>query len=92
MEVVAKRSSLKNITRELLTLGQYGFPPGRSITSQLLSSVSEKVKALNEKAQTDDSYISCAKAFDVIDHPNFLHPSHLDRLKACEEMRCYSNG
>lgn len=72
-EIIIKKSILKHMLgKNLINPGQFGFLPGRSTLSQLISCVSDWVSSVNEKIQTEVVYIDYAKAFDVVCHSKLL--------------------
>ena len=55
------------LANNLLSQRQYGFLPGRSTTTQLISTVNAWAINLNNRTRTDVIYVDFAKAFDVVD-------------------------
>ena len=51
---------------------QHGFMKNRSCVTQLLSVLQSIGQNLNKNIQTDVLYLDLAKAFDSVDHENFL--------------------
>ena len=58
--------------RPQLSTNQFGFLKGRSCLSQLLTSYSEIVEALNAGESCDVIYLDFAKAFDKVSHKQLL--------------------
>ena len=58
--------------RPQLSTNQFGFLKGRSCLSQLLTSCSEIVEALNAEESCDVIYLDFAKAFDKVSHKQLL--------------------
>lgn len=52
---------------------QHGFRSGRSTVSQLLETLDDWTKALDEGKKLDALYIDISKAFDTVSHPKLLH-------------------
>ena len=52
--------------------GQYGFVPGRSTQTQLLSDFNDIYNTLMEGKRLDTMFLDFAKAFDKIEHAILL--------------------
>ena len=61
------------ISNNLLSTHQFGFIPGRNTTSQLLVTVKEWMKSLDEGKATDVAYMDFRKAFDAVPHQRLLY-------------------
>ena len=73
LETLVKDDILSHLTvNSLITSSQYGFLPGKSTLSQLISSVSDWVSSVNENEQTEVIYVDYAKAFDTVCHQKLL--------------------
>ncbi len=59
--------------RKILVHFQHGFRKGHSCESQLINTVEELSKALNQKHQTDCLVLDFSKAFDTVAHQRLLH-------------------
>ena len=60
------------IENGLLSKHQYGFTAGRSCTTQLLSTLYDWLKHLDEKEPIDAIYLDLQKAFDKVSHARLL--------------------
>ncbi len=52
---------------------QHGFRKGHSCESQMINTVEELSKALNQKQQTDFLVLDFSKVFDTVVHQRLLH-------------------
>ncbi len=59
--------------RKILVHFQHGFRKGHTCESQLINTVEELSKALNQKQQTDCIGLDFSKAFDTVAHQRLLH-------------------
>ena len=57
----------------VITPEQHGFTKGRSTTTNLLSTLNDWTKAIDEKFNVDALYIDLAKAFDSVVHSKLLY-------------------
>ena len=60
------------IQNNLLSSDQYGFCKGRSCTSQLLVTIEEWMRNLDNNVPTDAIFLDFAKAFDTVPHKRLL--------------------
>jgi hypothetical protein len=56
----------------LLSRFQYGFVPGKSVTSQLLNSLYVWLRSFSSDKQTTIIYTDISKAFDSVSHPKLI--------------------
>ena len=56
----------------MLSPHQFGFVPGRSTTSQLLVTIKDWQKNLDEGIPTDIAYMDFKKAFDSVPHQRLI--------------------
>ena len=57
----------------LLSKDQFGFCRGRSCTTQLISTISDWMKCLDERIPVDAVYLDFQKAFDTVSHKRLLN-------------------
>ncbi|XP_072043075.1 uncharacterized protein [Amphiura filiformis] len=57
----------------ILSDAQYGFRKKRSCEAQLIRTVHDLAKGLNERQQIDAILLDFSKAFDVVPHKRLLH-------------------
>ena len=60
-------------SNELLSPYQYGFCKGRSCATQLLATLSNWLKNLDENIPVDAIYLDFQKAFDTVPHKRLIH-------------------
>lgn len=73
MESIVKDRILAHLTQEkLFSNHQYGFIPGRSTTTQLLSYLNTCIEAIAEGDVVDTIYFDFAKAFDTVPHRRLM--------------------
>ena len=61
------------ISNNLLSPHQFGFIPGRSTDTQLLVTIKEWQKSLDNAIPTDVAYLDFRKAFDAVPHKRLLY-------------------
>jgi hypothetical protein len=71
--VVRDRISDHLTAYHLLSDCQHGFIAGRSCTTNLLSTLKDWTRLLDEKEPVDALYLDFAKAFDSVPHERLLH-------------------
>ena len=60
-------------SNNILTENQFGFREHQSCESQLLVTVNDIAKAINNKLQVDLAVLDFSKAFDKVAHVRLLH-------------------
>ena len=60
-------------TNNILSESQFGFRSHHSCESQLLITIGDFAKAINNRQQIDVSILDFAKAFDKVPHSRLLH-------------------
>ena len=60
-------------SNNILTENQFGFREHHSCESQLLVTVNDIAKAINNKLQVDLAVLDSYKAFDKVAHAQLLH-------------------
>jgi hypothetical protein len=70
-KVIVKQLLFYLDKNRLLTDFQFGFRPGRSVTTQMLTCLDNWTK--NFKKGTDVAFLDFKKAFDSVSHPKLLH-------------------
>ena len=58
---------------QVLCDNQHGFRQGRSCETQLLLTINDLAKNLDNNLQTDVIFLDFAKAFDKVDHSCLIH-------------------
>ena len=66
------------MAENLITRHQYGFIPGRSTITRLLSYLNDCIEALTEGHVTDTIYFDFSNAFDTVPHHRLL-----------KKLKCY---
>ena len=61
------------LENDLLSEHQFGFVPGRSCVTQLLVTIQEWMKNLDEGLVTDVAYMDFRKAFDAVPHKRLIY-------------------
>ena len=59
-------------SKDLLSDKQHGFREGRSCLSNLLTTLEDWTKMLNDKDCVDVAYLDFHKAFDLVSHKHLL--------------------
>ena len=59
-------------SRQVLVHYQHGFRAGHSCETQLITTIEELAKSIDDKAQTDVTILDFAKAFDTVPHRRLL--------------------
>jgi hypothetical protein len=73
MESIERDRIIDHLTvHHLLSDCQHGFNAGRSCTTNLLSTLNEWTRLLDEREPVDASYLDFAKAFDGVPHERLL--------------------
>ena len=72
-EYIASKSLLHHfMSCNLFSLYQFGFLPGRSSCSQLLSAINHWFTSFDDCKSIHVAYTDIAKAFDTVSHPKLL--------------------
>ena len=72
-KIIKNKLSNHLIEQNLLSPHQFGFIPGRNTNTQLLVSIKEWQKNLDESIPTDVVYLDFRKAFDTVPHKKLLY-------------------
>ena len=72
-KVVKNRLCSHLIDHNLLSKHQFGFVPGRNTKTQLLVTVKEWIRNLDEGTATDIAFMDFRKAFDAVPHQKLLY-------------------
>ena len=84
LETIVQEKILSHLqTNLLLSPEQYGFLPGKSTVSQLLTCFSQWFENYNSDLQTDVIYVDYAKAFDKVSHQKLLHKLRSYGISGC---------
>ena len=72
-EKIVKKTLCNHLLQNnLLSPHQYGFIPGRCTDTQLLATIKEWQKSLDNSIPTDVAYLDFRKAFDAVPHKRLL--------------------
>ena len=72
-KVIKNKLSNHLIEQKLLSPHQFGFIPGRNTNTQLLVSIKEWQRNLDNSIPTDVVYLDFRKAFDTVPHKRLLY-------------------
>ena len=61
---------------DILTDAQHGFRKRRSCETQLILTIQDLAKTIDDRGQTDDILLDFSKAFDKVPHARLLHKIH----------------
>ena len=74
MERIVNEQVMKHlIHNDILSSQQHGFTPGRSCLTNLLTTLEDCSRNLDDKVPTDIIYLDFAKAFDTVPHARLCH-------------------
>ena len=66
-------NELRDHVSKMISDDQHGFLSGKSTVTQLLGTINDWTRALDDGYVIDVLYIDIAKAFDSVSHPKLLH-------------------
>ena len=71
-KIVKKKLCSHIISQNILSPHQFGFVPGRSTNSQLLTTLNDWQKSLDSGTAMDIAYMDFRKAFDSVPHQRLI--------------------
>ena len=74
MEHILYSNIMKHLdTHNILSDRQHGFRSKRSCETQLIETIEDLAKSMNDKQQCDMAILDFSKAFDTVSHSKLLH-------------------
>ena len=67
-----KEALCNHLNKNYLSNDQFGFCRGRSCTTQLISTINDWMKCLDDRTPVDAVYLDFRKAFDTVSHKRLL--------------------